>query len=156
MYEPPFIVDHSRPPVPADNLRKLTELVASGHRGDAVAFFLATGPLVPTETIEHMRRSPTWSSFERLAHTLCYDVTIMGSNMSGSPLPVNRWKSVMMPTLVMDGGASPDWARNSVAALTAGLPNAQRRTLEEQTHGFSPAAMAPALLEFFGRPSYGS
>ncbi len=36
LYEVPFIVDDSRPPVPIDYLAKLTELVATGRRGAAV------------------------------------------------------------------------------------------------------------------------
>jgi len=149
LYEPPFIVDNTRPPLPRDNLGKLKNLIASGRRGDAVAYFFETGPLVPAEIIAQMRTSPMWSSFERIAHTLVYDVTIMESDMKGNPLPGDKWTSLRTPVLVMDGGASPAWARNSVAALAAAVPGASRRTLEGQTHGFSPAAIAPALEEFF-------
>ena len=35
LYEPPFIVDDSRPPLPRDFATQLTELVSSGRRGDA-------------------------------------------------------------------------------------------------------------------------
>lgn len=50
----------------------------------------------------------------------------------------------------MDGGASPDWARNAACALATVLPNARYRTLERQTHGVADEAMAPVLEEFFG------
>ncbi len=49
----------------------------------------------------------------------------------------------------MDGGASEAWAHNSVQAFTDALPNAQRRTLENQTHNVDPAILAPLLVGFF-------
>src|SRR5512136_3089047 len=36
LYEPPFIVDNSHPPVSADYVARLNQLVAAGRRGDAV------------------------------------------------------------------------------------------------------------------------
>jgi hypothetical protein len=88
---------------------------------------------------------PMWPALEAVAHTLAYDATIMGD---GS-LPTERVGSVTLPTLVMDGGASPAWARNAVQALVDVLPNAQRRTLEGQTHDVAPESLAPVLVEFF-------
>jgi len=70
--------------------------------------------------------------------------------MTGRPLQGERWATVTMPTLVMDGSASPDWARNAARALTTVLPNARYRTLEGQTHGVTDEAMAPVLEEFVG------
>jgi hypothetical protein len=49
----------------------------------------------------------------------------------------------------MDGGESPAWQRTAVQALVDVLPHAQRRTLEGQTHGVAPDALAPVLEEFF-------
>src|SRR5919109_1339349 len=43
VYEPPFIVDDSRPPLPDDYVEHLEELVGAGRRGDAVAYFLRNG-----------------------------------------------------------------------------------------------------------------
>ena len=48
-----------------------------------------------------------------------------------------------------DGGASPVWQRNAVRALAELLPDAQRRTLEGQTHMVPPEVLAPVLEEFF-------
>jgi len=56
-----------------------------------------------------------------------------------------------VPTLVIDGGASPAWARNSVQAFTTILSNAQRRTLDGQTHAPAAEAFAPVLIQFFLR-----
>src|SRR5207244_862270 len=40
VYEPPFIIDDSRPPAPQDYSKRLTELVSSGRRGEAVEYFM--------------------------------------------------------------------------------------------------------------------
>jgi pimeloyl-ACP methyl ester carboxylesterase len=40
LYEAPFIVDATHPPIPEDFLARLNELIASDRRGDAVKMFL--------------------------------------------------------------------------------------------------------------------
>ncbi|MFB3739588.1 MAG: alpha/beta fold hydrolase [Candidatus Velamenicoccus archaeovorus] len=148
LYEPPFIVDDTRPPLPDDYLPHLRDLVAAGRRGDAVEYFMTVGPSVPPEVVAQMRSSPTWPALEALAHTIAYDGAVMGDHMAGRPLPRDRWVSVTIPTLVMDGGASPAWARNAVRELAEILPNARRRTLEGQAHGAAPEVLAPVLEDF--------
>lgn len=149
LYEPPFIVDDSRPLLPDDYVTHLLDLVSSGRRGDAVEFFLTTAVGVPTEVVAGMRQEPFWSSMEAVAHTLSYDGTVMGDTMGGSPAPLKRWSSIAAPSLVMDGGASPDWQRHAVRALVDVLPDARQRTLEGQDHGPDSEVLAPLLVEFF-------
>lgn len=149
LYEPPFIVDDSRPPLPEGYAERLAGLASSGRRGDAVEYFLTESARVPAEAVAPMREAPIWPAFVGVAHTLAYDGAIMGDTMSGSPSTLGRWSCVMAPTLVMDGGASPAYQRNAVEALADVLPNAQRRTLEGQTHDVAPGVLAPALEEFF-------
>ncbi len=149
LYEPPFVVDDSRQPLPENFVEQLKEMIASGRRGDAAEAYMTTGAQVPVEVVADMRRAPFWPGVEAVAHTLVYDATIMGDLMSGKPLPAARWASVNTPTLVMDGGNSPAWARHAVQALVSLLPNAQRRTLPGQVHSVAPEALAPVLTEFF-------
>jgi hypothetical protein len=56
---------------------------------------------------------------------------------------------VTTPTLVIDGGKSPEWMRRGMQALADVVPNARRRTLAGQTHMVSAKALAPVLIEFF-------
>jgi pimeloyl-ACP methyl ester carboxylesterase len=149
VYEPPFIVDHTRPLVPDDYDRRLTELLTAGRRGDAVELFLTVAVGVPVQTVEQMRRSPMWPTMEALAHTIPYDGAVRGDTRQDNLDSMNRWASVTVPTLAMDGGASPRWARNAVRALVEVLPDAQHLTLEGQTHAVAPEVLAPALAEFF-------
>ena len=150
VYEPPFIVDASRPPLPPDYAARITGLVSAGRRGEAVEYFLSAGPQAPAAAIAKMRLSPAWPRMEAMAHTVIYDSAIMGDRMEGRPLAPGAWSSVTAPALVMDGGASPAWLRHAADAVSRELAGARRMTLEGQTHSFSAAAMAPVLEEFFG------
>jgi pimeloyl-ACP methyl ester carboxylesterase len=149
LYEPPFIVDDTRPPLPEDYVAHLDELVAADRRGDAIEYFMTTGVGLPAEIVAGLRDSPAWPFMEAVAHTISYDGRAMGDTISSSPKPLERWASVTVPTLVMDGEASPPWQRNAVRALADVLPNVKHRTLEGQDHGPASEVLAPALIEFF-------
>lgn len=152
LFEPPFIVDESRPPVPADFVAHVNELVSADRRGDAVEYFMTQAVGVPTEAVARMRQSPMWPGMERTAHTLAYDGAIMGVTQAGKPLPAGRWASATVPALVIEGEMSAQWLRNAAQALAAALPNARLRTLQGQDHSVvfrAPQAIAPVLVEFF-------
>jgi hypothetical protein len=104
---------------------------------------------VPAIFILLMRLMPAWPKLTAVAHTLPYDLTIVGPHQRGLPLSKTRWSGATMPTLVMDGGKSPAWMRNATRALAGVLPNATYRTLDRQTHMVKPKALTPSLVEFF-------
>jgi alpha-beta hydrolase superfamily lysophospholipase len=144
LWEPPYILDeNSRPP--ADTARTYTELVSAGRRGEAVEYFMGRVVGLPPEFVAQARNAPWWPAQEALAHTLAYDATIMGDYS----LPIERLSSVTTPTLVIDGGASFPWIGETARALAGVLPDAQRRTLEGQTHDVAPEVLAPVLAGFF-------
>ncbi len=101
---------------------------------------------IPAEHVAQMGSDP---ASEKVAHTIAYDGAIMGDTMSGKPLSAAPWNAVTVPTLVRDGGASPEWRRNGVRALVSVLPNAEHRTLAGQDHGPAADVLAPVLTEFF-------
>jgi len=149
LWEPPFILDDSRPRPPADTARIYTELVSRGRRGEAVEFFMRQVVGLPAEFVAQARKAPWWPAQEALAHTLAYDATIMGDYS----LPSERVASVTTPTLVIAGGASPMWMRDTAQAVAETLPDGRHRTLEGQEHNVAPDAIAPVLEEFFTAPS---
>ena len=149
IYEPPFVVDDSRNPVPENIVDQLRDLISSGRRGDAAEIFMTKGSLMPADMVAGMRAQPFWPSVEAVAHTLVYDAMIMDGTMRGEPLPVDRWKTVTIPTLVIYGSAGPAWSRNAAEALVALLPNAEQRALEGQFHDLTPEALTPVLEKFF-------
>ena len=144
LWEPPFMLDESRRP-PADQVERYNEFIAAGRRGDAVEYFMARVVGLPPEFVAQARNAPWWPAQEALAHTLAYDATIMGDYS----LPVERAASVTAPTLVIAGGASFPFMRETAQALANVIPNAQTRTLEGQEHNVAPEAIAPVLVEFF-------
>jgi len=149
VYEPPFVVDDSRTPVPEDIVDQLKEMIASGRRGDAAETFMTKGSLMPADVVAGMRAQPFWPSVEAVAHTLVYDAMIMDGTMQGAPLPSDRWSAVTIPTLVIYGGAGPAWSRNGAEALIDLLPNAEPQMLEGQFHDLTPDVLTPALEKFF-------
>jgi pimeloyl-ACP methyl ester carboxylesterase len=163
MYEPPFIVNDSRPPVPKDYVEQLNTAIAAGRPGDAVEIFMTKALLIPPEFMAQMRNAPMnesfgddtavkppeWADMEKVAHTLAYDGIVMGDTMSGKPLPFKKWFSNNAPTLVITGGNSESFFHDGARALVNDLPRAQHRILEGQGHAVSPVALAPLLIEFF-------
>jgi pimeloyl-ACP methyl ester carboxylesterase len=55
-----------------------------------------------------------------------------------------RLGELEVPTLLLIGSESPDWARRSTDAFGVAIPNVSERTLEG--HGHGAAASAPELL----------
>lgn len=144
LWEPSYIVDNSRPKVPADYKEQLTRMLAEGRRGDMVELFLTQAVGMPAPFVAQMRQAPFWAGQEALAHTLVYDATLVGDYS----LPTTRIATIMVPTLVIDGGETP-WLSHAAQAVADALPHAQRRTLSGQPHNVAPEAIAPALVEFF-------
>lgn len=149
VYEPPFVVDDSRPPVADDIVDQLKNMIASGRRGDAAETFMTKGSLMPAEMVAGMRTQPFWAEVEAVAPSLVYDAIIMNGTMRGTPLPAERWSSVTIPTLVIYGGDGPAWSRHAAESLVALLPHAEGKALEGQFHTLTPEALTPVLEEFF-------
>jgi pimeloyl-ACP methyl ester carboxylesterase len=161
MYEPPFIIDDSRPPAPEDYVQQLNEAIAAGRPGDAVEIFMTRVILIPAEFVAQMRsapmsgafeegmKPPEWAEMEKVAHTLAYDGAIMGDTMLGKPLPARKWAAATASTLVISGGESEAFFHDGAKALVDDLPNAKHRILEGQAHNVAPEALAPVLVEFF-------
>lgn len=145
LWEPPFIIDDSRPRPPADTASIYRNFVAEGRRGDAAEYFMAKVVGMPPEFVGFARSQPWWANQEALAHTLAYDAEIMGDYS----LPTEQAASVTIPTIVMAGGASWDWMRNTAQTLANTLPNGKYKVLDGQEHNVAPEVMASALKEFF-------
>jgi pimeloyl-ACP methyl ester carboxylesterase len=151
LFEPPFIVDDSRPPVPETLFQDIGNLVAEGRRGDAVAQFMVKGVGVPEAVVAQMRLAPMWAPMEKRAHTLPYDGALLAGLQAGKPLPTGRWTSVKARTLLLDGDQSPPFLRNATKALAGVLPGATHRTLPGRDHSamfMAQDAFVPVLVEF--------
>ncbi|MDX3110500.1 alpha/beta fold hydrolase [Nonomuraea angiospora] len=146
LWEPPYHVDDSAPPLPDDFAARLEALVRAGRRGEAVERFMVEAAEAPPEAVAAMRAQPSWAQVEALAHTLAYEAAVLGP---GNALPAGRLAALRQPTLVLNGEDSPRWMSNAGLAVAAAVPGAVRRVLEGQAHNVAPQALVPELLEFF-------
>jgi len=148
LFEPPFVVDDSRPPLPADYVARLDACTADGRPGDAAELFLTAAAGMPVEFVAGVQQSPFWAALEGVAHTIAYDGRIMGTTMSGKPLPTDRWAAVSVPTLVMHGRGTEPWLIAAAHALADMLPTATLRAVEGEQHNVAAEVLAPVLREF--------
>jgi hypothetical protein len=143
LWEPPFVVDDSRPKVPVDWGDRVEELVSAGRPGDALEYWMTTVMALPAEAVKPMRETPFWSALEPNAHMLVRDAALLGD----FSLPAERLSLVTAPALVLDGGGMP-WLSTGVQRLVECLPNAQHRTLAGQPHDVPPAVLVSAIADF--------
>ncbi len=104
------------------------------------------GPAAPLVALMHLM--PAWPKLKRLAHTVPYDLTHLGTDASGKALDPYRWGGVQVPVLVIDGGKSPASMRTAMAELAQVLPLGQYETLPGQTHIVKAAVLAPVIARF--------
>ena len=147
VYEPPYIVDGTRPLPPGDFDERLIALVREGRRDDAVVLFSAEAVGLAAAVVDGMRAAPMWRWLTSLAHTLPYDTAIH----HGYRLPSGRLAEIALPVLALDGGESPPWMRATAQAVADAVPGARRLTLDGHDHGVlqHPEALEPVLVEFF-------
>jgi pimeloyl-ACP methyl ester carboxylesterase len=148
LFEPPFVVDDRRPPVPVDYVQRLDDAIANGRPGEAAELFLTAGVGMPAEAVAGMRQSPFWPALEGVAHTIAYDGRIMGGTMSGDPLPADRWATVSVPILVMHGNRTEPWLVAAAHALADLLPTASLRAVEGEQHSAPADVLAVELRRF--------
>jgi pimeloyl-ACP methyl ester carboxylesterase len=152
VYEVPYNMADDGPQRQREYVEQLGAFLAEGRRGDAAELFMRTAG-ASEEMIEGAKNSPMWPGLEAIAHTLAYDAGCMGN---GQP-PTARLARITRPTLVATGGGSPDsfvggggdLFGKAADAIAASIPQAERQTIEGQTHMVDPKALAPVLERFF-------
>ncbi len=156
VFEPPFSVDDGRPPLPADYVERLDAHTAAGRPGDAVELFMTAAIGLPAEAVAGMRETPFWPSLEAVAPTIAYDGRIVGTTMSGAPLPADRWAAISVPVLVMYGRGTAPWLISGARALAGLLPTATLEAVDGEQHSVPGDVLAPVLRRFAtGQPAVG-
>jgi len=143
IWEPPLRLDAEGQRQTKNYNASLAALLADGRRGDALALFMGMVGM-RAEMIAGMRQSPHWAAGEALAPTLEYDAAVMGD---GS-LPADTFARVSVPAMVLAGGASPEWLRESARAAAAAIPGAGYGVLDGQTHDVAADVLAAAVRDF--------
>jgi pimeloyl-ACP methyl ester carboxylesterase len=149
LYEPPLMIGRGGHELPSDYVARLSAMIEAGRPGDALEFFMVDAVEMPQEMVDEMRHSPFWTVLEGIAHTLVYDGRLLEHVMDGERPPVERWASITVPAIVVDGEESPAYMREAVQSVTDALPHAGRISLAGQTHEFDADVLAPVLAEFF-------
>lgn len=147
VYEVPFIVDDTHPGNDPRLPERLQALVEEGRRGEAVKTFMRTVG-APAPFIALMRLMPAWKRLTAVAHTLPYDFSLVIDHEQGRPLPPGFYDRVEAATLVMAGGKSPQYMRNSQAAIADAVPSGRLETLPGQTHMIKAKVVGPVLTHF--------
>jgi pimeloyl-ACP methyl ester carboxylesterase len=152
VYEVPYNMADDGPQRHREYVEQLEAFLAEGRRGDAAELFMRLAG-ASDEMIAGAKDSPMWPGLEAIAHTLAYDAACMGNNHP----PAARLARITRPTLVATGGGSPDsfvggggdFFGKAGDAIAASIPQAERQTIEGQTHMVDPNALAPVLERFF-------
>ena len=126
----------------------LKALLSEDRRGDAVELFM-TMVGMPQEMIEGMRHTPRWAKLEAIAPTLAYDSEVMGDIGRDGTIPVDQASRVIVPALVLTGGADYPWMTDVGRQLADALPNGRHRVLEGQEHTVPLEVLVPVLEDFF-------
>ena len=147
-FEPPFVVDDARPPLPADYVEQLEAACADGRPGDAVELFMTAAVGMPPEFVAGMRQGEYWPVLEAVAPTIAYDGRVVRDVMQGRPLPADRWAENPVPTMVVHGDGTFPFLITGAQAAVKVLPKATLEVVPGENHTASAAVLAPAIRQF--------
>ena len=147
LYEPPYVAADESTEVPKDYEEQLRSLIQAGRRDEAVKLFLRNMG-APAFAVAMMRIMPFWPRLRAVAHTLPYDVAVMG----GFAVRKEKFSAIQAPTLVIGGEKSPKALVRAVRDVASVLPRGESCMLQGQNHNVSMKVLAPVLRTFF-RPS---
>jgi pimeloyl-ACP methyl ester carboxylesterase len=153
VYEPPVVVDDSRPPVARDFPERIARLAASGRGRAVVRTFMTEAIRAPKPVAVLMSAMPGGGRMRKIAPTVAYDATLMNPYQQGTTSPQGLCSSVRVPTLVIVGGKSPQWMQSGCELVAASVPDARLERLDGQAHMVKATATAPVVSGFFGGTS---
>jgi pimeloyl-ACP methyl ester carboxylesterase len=145
VYEAPYDDDPDVDRGWRDYLNRLSDALAAGRGGDAVALFMQYLG-TPAQQVQALRQSPAWPGLEAIAHTLAYDhAGIIGPSRA---VPLDRLAKMQAPTLAVYGTSSPPFMEQAARAVSEAVPNGKLVAVAGQAHQVDPAVLAPLLIEF--------
>lgn len=152
LHEPPYGADDEESQRDARELaEKVRSAIEEDRRADAIkAFLTASG--MPPEMAEGASNDPKMLA---IAPTMPYDFQVM-RDFDGGTIPEDLVRAIGMPTLVIAGGASPDFFRVTAARIAELLPNSRHTVLEGQDHGAPADVVAPVVAEFVSTAGRGA
>ena len=147
LHEPPFGPDD---PESIAGTRAMAEgirdALGEDRRSDALALFLSDMG-IPPEVLEGTSHDPDMLA---VAPTMLHDLEVMG-DFEGGAIPEDLVRGIAVPTLVLAGGASPDFFRDTATRIAELLPHGELTVLEGQDHGAPAEVVAPVVADFVAR-----
>jgi pimeloyl-ACP methyl ester carboxylesterase len=145
LHEPPYGPDDEESKRAARELAEKVQLaITENRRADAIELFLAASGM-PPEMARGASKDPNMLA---VAPTMPYDFEVMGDRSQGGTIPEDIVRGIGIPTLVIAGGASPDFFRDAAARIAQLLPNGKHAVLEGQDHGAPASVVAPVVADF--------
>jgi pimeloyl-ACP methyl ester carboxylesterase len=144
MHDAPLVVDAMRPVPPASLVAELETAIEEGRRGDAVELFQLRMIGMPPAVVEQLRNAPFRPGLEAMAHTLPYELKIIGDGLA---VPFDLLPKAKMPTLVVDGQTTP-WMTRTAEVLAAQLPNGRHLSIAGLGHELTPELLAEPVAAF--------
>lgn len=146
LYEPGIPVgDHEMGDPEA--IAHMNELLAAGRNEEALEVFLRDiGGLSPDE-IDTFRDDPSWNDRVAGAHTLPREELACSEH----ELRPERLVGMIVPTLLLSGGESPQKYRDTIHAIDEALPDSRVVTFEGEQHvamNTKPEQFVDAVLSF--------
>lgn len=145
LHEPPYGPDDTASRTSARTLaERVRSAIDADREGDAIAHFLDALGLAP-HIVAALRTNPAMLA---VARTMPYDFEVMG-DFSGGTVPEQLVRAVRIPTLVLAGGASPDFFRHTAERIVSLLPDGVQTLIEEHDHDAPGEVVAPVVARFF-------
>ncbi|MCW3070320.1 MAG: alpha/beta hydrolase [Bacteroidetes bacterium] len=148
LFEPPYVVASETDQAPPKDAKTVLENFSQQEqRSKAVYYFMAKVmgmPAIIVFLFKLFGRS-AWKKNESVAHTLSYDVEIMGNYY----VPVELSSKITCPTLIVGGEKSPKKLINAVKKVEKNIPNSELKLLKGQSHNISMKILAAELITFF-------
>lgn len=152
-YEPPVLVDDSKPPLPADYVARLDAAAQAGDPAEGFRIFLTEAVGLPPEMAAGITMAPNWDQLAAIAHTIRYDGRIAENLSRGDRNALERYAGITAPVLVAAGSDTFPFILAGAEALVDVLPSARFALLPGGTHQTDPALLGPVVLDFLGRAS---
>jgi pimeloyl-ACP methyl ester carboxylesterase len=149
LHEPPYNPDgdEDRQRATRKEAEHIRTLLAEDRPDDALEYFWRSIGM-PQEMVDEMRQTPRWAELETMAPTMAYDSEVMGDIGRGGAVPTELAGRVRCETLVLVGGASPEWMIDVARQVAEAMPHGRYRVLEGQEHVVPPEILVPVLAEF--------
>lgn len=153
LYEPPVPWEIVGPELfSEETVSEMEVLLEAGEDEAALVVFMHDLLELPEEQLEELRSAPSWQGHVDAAHTLPRE--------ERTPIDYewdpSRFAEMTTPTLLLLGGESPKWAKESTEAIHEALPNSRITVLEEQGHvamNTAPDRFVEEVLAFAGESS---